>query len=84
MGPNIVSWLSTKRYKTVFFLDPIDAYQQSEVRIESHHVALQISDMVRKRYQEHGYQLVCVPAVSVAERMAFIKSHMDATASDNG
>lgn len=84
MGPNIVSWLSTKRYKTVFFLDPIDAYQQSEVRIESHQVALQISDMVRKRYHENGYTLVCVPAVSVAERLAFIKSHMDATASDNG
>jgi predicted ATPase len=83
MGPNIVSWLQTKRYKTVFFLDPIDTYQQSEVRIESQQVALQISDMVRKRYRQCGYQLVCVPAVSVAERLAFINSHIDSTASPN-
>gem|GEM_PF-266188 len=76
IGPNVASWIKRKRYKTVFFLDPLEDYEQSQVRIESHSVARQISEDVRKEYQRHGYELVAVPAKSVAERVAFIEAHI--------
>ena len=77
IGPNLEAWLRGKRYKTVFFLDPLTAYEQSAVRLESEQVALQISEDVRQRYEDYGYSLVSVPAVSVAERVAFILSHLE-------
>jgi len=77
IGPNLEAWLRGKRYKTVFFLDPLTAYEQSAVRLESEQVALQISEDVRQRYEDYGYSLVSVPAVSVAERVAFILAHLE-------
>ena len=78
IGPKVESWLQRKRYQTVFFLDPLKDYEQSQVRIESRSVAMQISDDVRKQYQLHGYKLVAVPSTSVAERVAFIEAHINA------
>ena len=76
IGPNLKAWLRRKRYKAVFFLDPLAAYEQSAVRLESAQVAQQISEAVRQRYRDYGYQPVRVPAVSVAERVAFIREHL--------
>lgn len=76
IGPNLKAWLRRKRYKAVFFLDPLDAYEQSAVRLESAQVAQQISEAVRQRYRDYGYQPIRVPAVSVAERVAFIREHL--------
>ena len=72
VGPNTTQWLLNKRYKTVFFLEPLGTYAQSAVRIETQQISEQISAEVRKQYQDFGYELICVPAVSVAERLAFI------------
>ena len=77
IGANLEAWLRGKRYKVVFFLDPLTSYEQSEVRLESEQVALQISEDVRQRYEDYGYSLVSVPAVSVAERVAFILAHLE-------
>ena len=82
IGPKVESWLRRKRYQTVFFLDPLEDYEQSQVRIESHSVAKQISEDVRKEYQRHGYKLVAVPAKSVAERVVFIEAHISKTPSN--
>jgi predicted ATPase len=78
VGPNIGSWLRTKRYKKVFFLDPLQSYEQSQVRMESHAVARRISEQVRECYREHGYEPVVVPSAPVGERLALILSHIDA------
>ena len=75
MGPGIESWLRIKRYQRVFFLEPLEAYEQNRVRLETRDVSHLISAHVRKRYQEYGYDLVLVPAGPVADRMAFILSH---------
>jgi predicted ATPase len=72
VGPNTQQWLLNKRYKTVFFLEPLGTYARSAVRIETQQASEQISAEVRKQYEGYGYQLICVPAVSVAERLAFI------------
>ena len=77
IGPNLEAWLRTKRYKAVFFLDPLQSYEQSAVRLESEQVAVEISEEVRKRYRQYGYRLVSVPAVSVAERVAIIRAHLE-------
>ena len=76
VGPNIEAWLRHKRYKAVFFLDPLEGYEQSAVRMESHGLALRISEQVRATYQQYGYEPVVVPALSVAERVAFIQSRV--------
>jgi predicted ATPase len=77
VGPNLESWLRTKRYKKVFFLDPLQSYEQSQVRMESHAVASQISDQVRECYREYGYEPVVVPSAPVGERLALILAHVE-------
>ena len=76
MGPGVESWLRNKRYQKVFFLEPLEAYEQSRVRMESRDVSMQISAQVRERYQEYGYEPVMVPAGPVGERVAFVLSHI--------
>jgi len=73
-GPNLTSWLQHKRYKTVFFLDPLEAYETSDVRIESQQMARQISEQVWSQYRALGYHPVPVPAGPIKERVALILS----------
>ena len=77
MGPHIESWLRQKRYKTVFFLEPLEDYEQSEVRMESRRVAVQISEEVQTAYRHYGYALIVVPKAPVAERVSFILSFLE-------
>ena len=72
VGPNLEGWLRNKRYEAVFFLDPLEDYEQTDVRMESADSALQISSEVRAAYEAYGYRLVAVPSGTVAERVAFI------------
>ncbi len=69
MGPNVQAWLTRKRYERVFFLQPLDDYAQSAVRMESHEAALQISEQVRAAYERCGYRLVEVPAGPIENRV---------------
>ena len=71
-GPNLEGWIRNRRYQAVFFLDPLEDYEQSAVRIESAELALQISAQVRAAYEHYGYQVIAVPSGSVAERVSFI------------
>mgnify|MGYP004194191683 CR=1 FL=1 len=45
--------------------------------MESHAVAMQISDDVRASYQHYGYEVVVVPKAPVAERILFIQSFLE-------
>ena len=76
-GPNLNNWIHNKRYQKVFFLDPLEDYEQSAVRMESAGLAKQISAQVRAAYQRFGYQLISVPPGSVAERMDFVLGSVD-------
>ena len=58
-------------------MDPLDTYEQSQVRLETQEVSMQISREVRECYQRYGYDLVAVPSGSVAERLALIQSHIE-------
>ena len=44
--------------------------------MESHGLALRISEQVRATYEQYGYEPVVVPALPVAERVAFIQSRV--------
>ena len=78
VGPNGESWLRRKRYEAVFFLDPVEGYRRTEVRMESHGLALRISAQVRAAYERYGYEVVRVPALPVEERVAFVRSRVQA------
>jgi predicted ATPase len=75
-GPKFQAWLRHKRYKAVFFLDPLTDYEQTAIRIESHQAALDISAAVKARYRHHGYDLIAVPSAPVEERVLFIVDHI--------
>ncbi len=72
IGPNLDQWLRCKRYKRVFFLEPLDHYQQSSVRLESRHLAQQISTEIKSTYAQYGYDVIAVPAGSIADRLDFV------------
>jgi len=76
LGPNLRRWLRQKRYRRVFFLEPLEGYEQSAVRMESQDLARQISGQVRAAYEAYGYELIPVPATSVPERLSFIESFL--------
>lgn len=72
MGPKTEAWLRAKRYRRVFFLEPLDGYASTEVRMESESVARRISRDVRDRYVAHGYEVLDVPVLPVNERVEWV------------
>ena len=78
LGPGVEKWVNDVRYKAVFFLNQIEDYQTSEVRMESKKTAAQICQQVKDAYQKYGYTLVEVPSLSVVERVRFIEESINA------
>ena len=76
LGPNIEQWLQTKRYKKVFFLEPLALHEVTDVRVESQAVSRQISQEVEAEYERYGYELVRVTACPLSERIAYVLSHL--------
>ena len=76
ISPKVARWLreTWKERVTVYFLAPLPTalYQTTGVRTESVEVARQISEEHRAAYAEFGMDVVEVPPVSVAERVALI------------
>jgi predicted ATPase len=72
VGPNLEAWLRHKRYRRVFFLAPLDSYEQGGGRLESERQAREISEQVFAAYRRWGYEPIVVPALPVAERVAWI------------
>jgi len=69
IGPRLQTWLQRRRYAKVFFLEPLAAYQRTDVRLESRRLAERISAAVQACYREFGYEPVVIPAGPVAERV---------------
>merc|ERR1719154_993073 len=76
MSPGVEEWIKTKRLRNVFFLSPLEEYQNTSVRMESHDVATQISKEVQDAYCHYGYNVVMVPPMSVEERFNFVEEHL--------
>ena len=77
VGPRLQAWLRAKRYKRVFFLEPLKLYEATPLRRESQALARRLSAEVLARYRDFGYDPVLVPAAPLEERVARIRSHLD-------
>ncbi|MFT6935705.1 MAG: putative ATPase [Maribacter sp.] len=65
-------------YDGVFLLPPWEAiYVQDNERLETYIQATEIHEHLKKTYSALGYVLNEVPFGTVAERLAFIKNHLD-------
>jgi len=61
------------RYDLVFILDFLDNYNlDNTVRHEAQDEAFKIHALIKKVYEDLGYTLIVVPAMSVEERVAFV------------
>ncbi len=62
----------SNKYRTIFMLDPIDSYEENEVRLESKEDAQKLHDAIKLAYEDLGYNVVDVPFLTVAQRVQFI------------
>lgn len=59
-------------YETIFLLDPLKNYKQTEIRHEDKEKALRIHNEIRKAYEELGYKTIRIPAGSLEFRIELI------------
>jgi hypothetical protein len=57
----------------------LPSYDRTAVRRESHTLARRISEEVRACYHRYDYEPICVPAVSLADRVTFITERLTST-----
>ena len=76
LGPKVEAWLRhpTRRYRAVFFLAPLEAYEETDVRLEDSEAAASIGADIQAEYARLGYDVVVVPPLPVDERCEFILS----------
>ena len=63
-------------FMSVFFVEPIEEYKASSVRMESEKMAKEISAQIQDMYRFYGYELIVVPAMPLAERCDFVCEHI--------
>lgn len=64
-----------RKYCKIFFLKPIQ-YKTDGIRKEPPEIANRIAELTHHAYEELGYMIVNVPAMSVHERVKFIKENL--------
>ena len=67
----LVDAFKRKRYKKVFFLEPLE-YRTDIHRNEGKKSAAKIARRILKTYKDFNYKIVYVPVMSVEERVDFI------------
>jgi predicted ATPase len=60
-------------YKLVFYFDPTDNLENTEIRKENDFFRIQIATKIKEVYKELGYTLIVVPLMSIQERFDFVK-----------
>lgn len=71
IGPRLRALFQKLRFARVFFLEPLQDYEQG-LRAESSQEARAISEELRAAYRDLAYEPVVVPSGPVAERCALI------------
>ena len=64
--------ISSSKYRTVFYLDPLDEYQTDYARIESSGERDQLAQLLWKAYSDLGLCIERVPALAKVERIDYI------------
>ncbi|HEY4498924.1 MAG TPA: ATP-binding protein [Candidatus Paceibacterota bacterium] len=62
-------------YRKVFLMEPI-AFEGDYSRIESPEAIAQLNNLLRDAYEQLGYEVTVVPAVSVEDRVRFIQERV--------
>ena len=85
LGPGVERWLRSRsrRYRAVFFLEPVADYATSATRMESEGVAGRISREVQDAYRHYGYQVVHVPPMGLEERCRFVARYIHKGGAEN-
>ncbi|MCP4805150.1 MAG: ATP-binding protein [Proteobacteria bacterium] len=76
VGPQLMAWVRARRHAKVFFLEPLERYENSDVRKESQQESARLSARIRQAYEDLGYELISVPDASVDERVELISAHL--------
>lgn len=63
------------KYSKVFFLERV-FWEKDHTRTENEEIACQIDNLLKKVYQEEGYELIIVPPISIEERIKFICKYL--------
>ena len=72
LSPAAEAWMRAKRYTRVFFLSPLNEYEQTSVRIETEAASAKLAAEIREAYEHWGYRVTELPAVSVAQRKEMV------------
>ena len=64
--------ISSSKYRTVFYLDPLDEYQTDYARIESSGERDELAQLLWKAYSDLGLCMERVPALAKVERIDYI------------
>jgi len=59
-------------YEKIFFLEPLHLYEGTGFRTESEEESQNISNLLKRLYEDFGYEVVMVPPVSIKERAEFV------------
>lgn len=78
IGPRLSAWLERLRFAQVFFLEPLDEYAQTAVRMESVEASLDIGQKIKAAYRHFGYEPILLPALPLQSRVERIMDHLPA------
>lgn len=76
LAPVLVEALEEIKYRKVFLLSMIDAYENDAARYESPEEAQELHEGIRRAYQELGYEVIDVPVIPVSERVDYILARL--------
>lgn len=77
VGPRLRRWLERCRYAKVFFLEPLERYEQDAVRSQTQATARRLGDRIREQYKALGYDLIPVPRGTPQDRAAFVQARIE-------
>ena len=75
--PELIEACNNSNYEKIFILDFLPNYNITDKRPENFELAQKIHDLIRKKYEEYGYELIEVPAARIEERVEFILKHLE-------
>lgn len=66
-----------QRYDMVFFLEPLEKYENDNIRTETQKESEEIGEEIKKVYNNLGYSIIIVPFMPVKDRAEFIEKHIN-------
>lgn len=68
----IIKEVEKRKYRGVFFLEPLPSYENDYARVEDKKTAGILYELLLKAYQDLGYEVMRVPVEPIEKRIKFI------------